>query len=139
MAEIRPIALCFHAKHPLVGLPTVADLAADETSGPRAAAVSEVKDTKTIEIQAAVALTPAAVAADVEAGPVVNRGHTAGGGALVYGRAARSAAVAGAAIPRAINPTVPNKNFFIISIPICHRFVEANHFGRGAHRILRIL
>ena len=43
VAEIRPIALGFHAKHPLVGLPTVADLAADETSGPRAAAVSEVK------------------------------------------------------------------------------------------------
>src|SRR6476660_1115187 len=30
VAEIRPIALCFHAKHPLTGLPTVADLAADE-------------------------------------------------------------------------------------------------------------
>ena len=42
VAEIRPIALCFNAKHPLIGLPTIADLAADETSGPRAAAVSEV-------------------------------------------------------------------------------------------------
>src|SRR6478735_10515896 len=51
VAEIRPIALCFHAKHPLTGLPTVADLTADETSGPRGAAVSEAKDTKTIEIQ----------------------------------------------------------------------------------------
>ena len=46
MAEIRPIALCFQAKHPLTGLPTVADLAADDTSGPRAAAVSEVNDAK---------------------------------------------------------------------------------------------
>jgi hypothetical protein len=43
--------------------------------------------------------------------------------------------VAGAAIPRAISPTVPNKNFFMILILICHRFVEANHFGTGAHRI----
>ena len=74
VAEIRPIALCFHAKHPLVGLPTVADLAADDTSGPRGAAVSEVKAKRINEIQAAVALTPAAVAADVEAGPVVNQG-----------------------------------------------------------------
>ena len=136
VAEIRPIALCFQAKHPLVGLPTVADLAADETSGPRAAAVSEAKDTKTIEIQAAVALTPAAIAADVEAGPVVNRGHMgAGGGALT----AISAADAGAAIPRAIKPTVPNKNFFITQSPFVMRFVEANHFGTSAHRILRVL
>src|SRR6476659_5311210 len=77
-AEIRPIALSFQAEHPLTGLPTVADLSADDTSGPRGAAVSEAKDTKTIEIQAAVALTPAAVAADVKAGPVVNRGHIGG-------------------------------------------------------------
>src|SRR4029453_12168437 len=59
-AEISPIALGFQAKHPLVGLPTVADLAADETSGPRGAAVTEVKAGHVDEIQAAVALTPAA-------------------------------------------------------------------------------
>ena len=55
----------------MVGLPTVADLAADETSGPRAAAVSEVNAKHIKEIHAAVALTPATVGADVEAGPVV--------------------------------------------------------------------
>jgi hypothetical protein len=36
-----------------------------------------------------------------------------------------SAAVAGAAIPRAINPTVPSKNFFITQSPFVTRFVEA--------------
>jgi hypothetical protein len=44
-------------------------------------------------------------------------------GALVYG--AKSAAVAGAAIPKATNPTVPSKNFFIVSIPIVMRAVGA--------------
>jgi hypothetical protein len=32
---------------------------------------------------------------------------------LVYGRAAKSAAVAGAAIPNATKPTALNRNFFI--------------------------
>ena len=36
----------------------------------------------------------------------------------MYGRAAISAAEAGAAIPRAINPTVPSKNFFITQSPL---------------------
>ena len=40
---------------------------------------------------------------------------------MVYG--AKSAAVAGAAIPRATNPIVPSKNFFIVSIPIVMRAV----------------
>src|SRR5713226_2234557 len=40
-----------------------------------------------------------------------------GGGALVYGRAARSAAEAGAAKPSATSPTVPSKNFFIVFSP----------------------
>ena len=40
-AEIRPIALGFQAKHPLTGLPTIADLAADEAPGPLAATASE--------------------------------------------------------------------------------------------------
>jgi hypothetical protein len=31
--------------------------------------------------------------------------------------------VAGAAIPKATNPTVPSKNFFIVSIPIVMRAV----------------
>ena len=40
-AEIRPIALGFQAKHPLTGLPTIADLAADEATGPLAAAAAK--------------------------------------------------------------------------------------------------
>ena len=40
-AEIRPIALRFQAKHPLTGLPTITDLAADDAPGPLAAAVSD--------------------------------------------------------------------------------------------------
>jgi hypothetical protein len=35
----------------------------------------------------------------------------------VYGRAARSAADAGAAIPNATKPNVPSKNFFIVFSP----------------------
>ena len=31
-AEIRPIALGFHTKHPLTGLPTITDLATDKTT-----------------------------------------------------------------------------------------------------------
>jgi hypothetical protein len=31
--------------------------------------------------------------------------------------------VAGAAIPKATNPTVPSKNFFIVSIPVVMRAV----------------
>ena len=73
MAEIRPIALRFYAKHPLVGLPTIAELAADEASGPLAAAVSEDYASHINEIPTIAALTPAAIGADVEAGPVVNR------------------------------------------------------------------
>ena len=121
-AEIRPIALGFHAKHPLVGLPTVADLAADDTSGPRGAAVTEVNAKRINEIQAAIALTPATVAADVEAGPVVNRGyHRRRRPCLDSHISGRS----GSAIPRASKPTVPSKNFFITQSPFVTRFVEA--------------
>ena len=73
VAEIRPIALGFQAKHPLTGLPAITDLAADEAPGPLAAAVSDGYASRINEIPAVAALTPAAVAADVEAGPVVNR------------------------------------------------------------------
>ena len=73
VAEIRPIALSFQAKHPLAGLPAITDLAADEASGPIAAALSDGYASRVKEIHTAVALAPAAVAADVEAGPVVNR------------------------------------------------------------------
>ena len=80
VAEIRPIALGFHAKHPLIGLPAIADLAADEATGPLAAARSEGYAKHINEIPAVAALTPAAVAADIEAAPVVN--HEAGPAAV---------------------------------------------------------
>ena len=51
VAEIRPIALGFHAKHPLIGLPTITDLAADDASGPRGAALTEVNAKRINEIQ----------------------------------------------------------------------------------------
>ena len=125
VAEIRPIALCFHAKHPLTGLPTVADLTADETSGPRGAAVSEAKDTKTIEIQAAVALTPAAVAADVEAAPVVNRGHIGGRSCLdghIRGRRGRSH-------PKSNQSDCRQQKLLHHSIPNCYALREATVSG----------
>ena len=79
VAEIRPIALCFEAKHPLTGLPTITDLAADEAPGALAATVSDEYATQIrSEIKAVAALTPAAIAADVEAGPVVD--HRKGSG-----------------------------------------------------------
>jgi hypothetical protein len=40
--------------------------------------------------------------------------------------------VAGAAIPRASNPTVPNKNFFITQSPFVMRFVERTMPARAA-------
>ena len=40
VAEIRPIALGFQAKHPLAGLPAITELAADDATGPIAAAGS---------------------------------------------------------------------------------------------------
>ena len=41
VAEIRPITLCFQAKHPLAGLPAITDLTADDATGPIAAARSD--------------------------------------------------------------------------------------------------
>ena len=52
VAEIRPIALSFQAKHPLTGLPAITDLAADEASGPFAAARSEGYASRVKEIPA---------------------------------------------------------------------------------------
>src|SRR6478672_11165256 len=73
VAEVCPITLSFQAKNPLTGLPTVAELAAHHASGPIAAAVSEVYASRIKEIQTAMALAPAAIAADVKAAPVVDR------------------------------------------------------------------
>ena len=71
VAEIRPIALGFHAEHPLAGLPTITDLAAGQAPGALAATVSDENAKRINEIKAVAALTPAAVAANVEAGPIV--------------------------------------------------------------------
>src|SRR6478736_9090499 len=78
VAEIRPIALSFQTEHPVAGLPAVADLAAGDASGSIAATVSEVKASHIKEIHTVAALSPAAIAADIEPGPVVNRGHHRG-------------------------------------------------------------
>src|SRR3954451_23028084 len=72
VAEVCPITLSFQAKNPLTGLPTVAELAAHHASGPIAAAVSEVYASRIKETQTAMALAPAAIAADVKAAPVVD-------------------------------------------------------------------
>ncbi len=72
VVEIRPIALGFQAKHPLIGLPAITDLAAEEAPGPPAAGLTEGSQIVS-EIHAVVALAPAAVGADIKAGPVVNR------------------------------------------------------------------
>ena len=82
VAEIRPIALSFQAKHPLAGLPAITELAADEASGPIAAALSDGYASRVKEIHTAVALAPTAIGADVKAGPVVDRSDYGGGGAL---------------------------------------------------------
>ena len=94
VAEIRPIALGFHAKHPLIGLPAITDLAADEAAGPRVAALSEGYAKRVNEIPTIAALAPAAIGADVEAAPVVDhrkRGgwrcfdsHVCGGGGSAH-------------------------------------------------------
>ena len=57
----------FQAEHPGAGLPAITDLAAAEASGPIAAALSKGYARRVKEIHAVVALTPAAVAADVKA------------------------------------------------------------------------
>ena len=78
IAEISPIALSFPTKHPLTDLPAIPDLAADEASGPFAAARSEGCASRVKEIPTVAALTPATIGADVEAGPIVDRGHNWG-------------------------------------------------------------
>src|SRR3984893_13338590 len=73
VAEIRPIALGFQAKHPLVGLPAITELAAEEASGSIAAALSDGYASRVKEIHTAVALSPPAIGPDVKAGPIVDR------------------------------------------------------------------
>jgi hypothetical protein len=58
VAEIGPVALSFQAKHPLTGLPTVAELSADDASGPFAATVNEDCASHPNEIPTITALAP---------------------------------------------------------------------------------
>ena len=74
------------------------------------------------EIHTAMAGAPASVSADVEAGPVVNRRHGwSWCGSL--GIRSQISSRGGSRHPKATNPTVPSKNFFIVSIPIVMRAV----------------
>src|SRR6185312_7539052 len=74
-AEVRPIALCFQSEHKLVGLPAIPDLPAEEASGTIAATADEICPGCIKEIHATMALSPAAICADVEAAPIVDRSH----------------------------------------------------------------
>src|SRR6516225_8498369 len=74
-SEARPVALAFQAEYELVGLPAVADLSADHTTGPIDASVIEQHAAEWSHVPTIVGASPAAVRADVETAPVVNRSH----------------------------------------------------------------
>src|SRR6516164_4882499 len=74
-SEARPVALTFQAEYELVGLPAVADLSADHTTGPIDASVIEQHAAEWSNVPTVVGISPAAVSADVETAPVVNRSH----------------------------------------------------------------
>src|SRR3954447_4958532 len=68
--EVSPVALTFDTEHPLARLHAVADLAADRAAGRIVRTLAATAD----EIPSRMGGTPAAVDADVEAAPVVDRG-----------------------------------------------------------------
>src|SRR3954453_20693265 len=68
--EISPVALTFDAEHPLARLHAVADLTADRAAGRIVRTLAATAD----EIPSRMGGTAAAVHADVEAAPVVDRG-----------------------------------------------------------------
>src|SRR3954454_15929490 len=72
VAEISPIALRFQAENKLTSLPAITELATDEASGALAAALSDGYTSGVKEIHTVVDLTPAAISANVKAGPIVN-------------------------------------------------------------------
>src|SRR4051794_33208459 len=131
--QVCPISLGFQAEYPGAGLPAIADLSA----GHAARRVMATLSTKECPIQTGV-LIPALVApsattieADVKAAPIVDRRnhwHRSLGG---IGRAARSAAEAGAAIPNAIKATAPSKILFIVSLRLFAPFQEASQMFWG--------
>src|SRR6516165_7245627 len=73
--EARPVALTFQAEHELAGLPAVAELSADQATGPIDAPVIEEHAAQRSNVPTIVGTSPAAVCADVETAPVVNRSH----------------------------------------------------------------
>ncbi len=118
-AEVRPIALSFQAKHPLVGLPAIADLAADEAPGPFAAAVSDDYAKRINKIHTIATLTPTAVGANVEAGPIVDRGNHRRG-SLGVRTCSQISCRRGSGYPQCNQTNGPHQKLPHHSIPIYH-------------------
>src|SRR4051812_10957436 len=79
--EVGPVALAFETEHPIGGLPAIADLATD--GAPRrivTAFADQNAGRGRDEVPARVARATAAVDADVEAAPIVDRGNRRRGG-----------------------------------------------------------
>src|SRR5258708_10455059 len=75
-AKIGPVALAFNTPHPSAGLPAVTDLSAGDTASCIMTAFPKGRnwsETIVSKIPALVARSPAAVGADVEAAPVIDR------------------------------------------------------------------
>ena len=75
-AEVGPVALAFDAEHPSAGLPAITDLTTGGAAGcVMATFCSEERAAEAVvQVPALVARTPAAVGADVETAPVIERG-----------------------------------------------------------------
>src|SRR5581483_3387332 len=80
--QVRPVALGLEAEHPVARLPAIADLTTDETAGRIMATFRHGRDRSDadngVEVPALVAGAAAAVEADIEATPVVDRGDHRG-------------------------------------------------------------
>src|SRR6516165_10044488 len=76
--EARPVTLTFQAENELAGLPAVAELSADQATGPIDAPVIEEHTAEGSHVPTIVGTSPAAVRADVETAPVVDRSHYRG-------------------------------------------------------------
>src|SRR6516164_6057641 len=76
--EARPVTLTFQAENETARLPAVADLSADEATGPIDAPVIEQHAARRSNVPTIVGTSPAAVRADVKTAPIVNRSHHRG-------------------------------------------------------------
>ena len=65
-SKARPVALTFQAEYELAGLPAVADLSAEDTTGPIDTPVIEEHASERSHVPTIVGTSPAAVRADVE-------------------------------------------------------------------------